>query len=88
MQTAYLILLTAAYATTEFGRAYPLTRGLSVLGITVVAVAVGAAITMYSVIDGVGVRTSDNPFRYVFTRLRVAATVVAVAGIVAIRVGT
>lgn len=33
-QTAYLVLLTAAYARTEFGRAYPLTRGISVLGIT------------------------------------------------------
>lgn len=33
-QTAYLVLLTAAYSRTEFGRAYPLTRGISVLGIT------------------------------------------------------
>lgn len=33
-QTAYLVLLTAAYARNEFGRAYPLTRGISVLGIT------------------------------------------------------
>ncbi|MFB7844219.1 EamA family transporter [Microbacterium sp. NPDC056052] len=36
-QTAYLLLLTAAYARTEFSRAYPLTRGVSVLGVTAAA---------------------------------------------------
>lgn len=38
LQTAYLILLTAAYAHSDFGVAYPLTRGLAVLGITTFAV--------------------------------------------------
>lgn len=106
-QTLYLVLLTAAYARTEFGRAYPMTRGLSVLGITLAAttllgerltplqlggvavvavsllvlswpprgtrhdkvgtlliVAVGATVTVYSVLDGVGVRASGQPLSY------------------------
>lgn len=105
-QTLYLILLTAAYARTEFSRAYPLTRGISVLGITVVSVgllgeristgqlagvalivlsllalswnrdatarrgdfplilAVGATVTTYSVLDGVGVRASGHALSY------------------------
>ncbi|WP_309064785.1 EamA family transporter [Microbacterium sp.] len=40
LQTAYLILLTAAYARTDFSVAYPLTRGLAVLGVTTLAVTV------------------------------------------------
>ena len=107
VQTAYLVLLTAAYAKTEFGRTYPLTRGIAVLGITLIstlflgermtpaqiggvavvavalfalswspkgkrggpagtlmAVAVGITITAYSVIDGMGVRLSGEPFGY------------------------
>ncbi|MFE6965639.1 EamA family transporter [Agromyces sp. NPDC057679] len=107
VQTAYLVLLTAAYAKTEFGRTYPLTRGIAVLGITLIstiflgermtpaqmagvavvavalfalswspmgkrggpagtlmAVAVGVTITAYSVIDGMGVRLSGEPFGY------------------------
>lgn len=107
VQTAYLVLLTAAYAKTEFGRTYPLTRGIAVLGITLIstiflgermtpaqiggvavvaialfalswtpkgrgngaagtlmAVAVGITITAYSVIDGIGVRLSGEPFGY------------------------
>lgn len=40
LQTAYLILLTAAYAHSDFGVAYPLTRGLAVLGVTALAVGV------------------------------------------------
>ncbi|GAA1788550.1 EamA family transporter [Agromyces lapidis] len=116
VQTAYLVLLTAAYAKTEFGRTYPLTRGIAVLGIalistvflgermtpaqiggvavvaialfalswspkgrggsgngsgsgggaagTLMAVAVGITITAYSVIDGMGVRISGEPFGY------------------------
>ncbi len=106
-QSLYLVLLTAAYARTEFGRAYPLTRGISVLGITLAAttllgeeltplqlggvavvavsllalswpaagarhdkvgtlliVAVGATVTVYSVLDGVGVRASAQPLSY------------------------
>lgn len=39
-QTLYLILLTAAYARTEFGRAYPMTRGISVLGVTIAAITI------------------------------------------------
>lgn len=34
LQTAYLILLTAAYAASDFGTAYPLMRGIAVLGVT------------------------------------------------------
>lgn len=34
VQTLYLVLLTAAYAKSEFGRTYPLTRGIAVLGVT------------------------------------------------------
>lgn len=107
VQTAYLVLLTAAYAKTEFGRTYPLTRGIAVLGITLIstiflgermtpaqivgvavvaialfalswtprgrssgpagtlmAVAVGLTITAYSVIDGMGVRVTGEPFGY------------------------
>jgi len=37
VQTGYLVLLTAAYAVGEFGRTYPLTRGVAVLGITLAA---------------------------------------------------
>lgn len=37
VQTLYLLLLTAAYARSEFGSAYPLTRGIAVLGITLVS---------------------------------------------------
>lgn len=33
LQTAYLILLTAAYAASDFGTAYPLMRGIAVLGV-------------------------------------------------------
>ncbi|WP_246846453.1 SMR family transporter [Humibacter ginsenosidimutans] len=106
IQTVYLILLTAAYEKTEFSRAYPLTRGIAVLGVTVIAVtvlgerltimqlvgvgvvaaallavawagsgrsnlvgvlmavAVGASITAYSVVDGVGVRASGDALSY------------------------
>ena len=112
VQTLYLVLLTAAYAKSEFGRTYPLTRGIAVLGITLIstmflgehmtpaqiagvavvaialfalswspkargggaggggaagtlmAVAVGITITAYSVIDGIGVRLSGEPFGY------------------------
>lgn len=106
VQTAYLILLTAAYAHTDFSRAYPLTRGLAVVGVATIsatvlgqrlsllqfagvavvaaallslawvgadradakglllALAVGAAITAYSITDGVGVRVSGNPLSY------------------------
>lgn len=107
LQTAYLILLTAAYAHTDFSVAYPLTRGLAVLGVTALAVsllgerltvvqacgvaiviaalftlalarrgghrsrlgmglvlAVGACVTAYSFIDGVGVRASGSPLGY------------------------
>lgn len=46
VQTAYLVLLTAAYARNEFSRAYPLTRGISVLGITAAsAVLLGERLT-------------------------------------------
>lgn len=38
LQTAYLILLTAAYAASDFGTAYPLMRGVAVLGVTAVSV--------------------------------------------------
>jgi drug/metabolite transporter (DMT)-like permease len=55
VQTLYLVLLTAAYAKSEFGRIYPLTRGIAVLGVT---------ITAYSVIDGMGVRLSGEPLGY------------------------
>lgn len=106
-QTLYLLLLTAAYARTEFGRAYPLVRGVSVLGVTTAAavffgerlappqlagvilvagslfalsasraarrelavtgmiLAVGAAVTVYSVMDGAGVRLSGRPLAYI-----------------------
>lgn len=106
LQTAYLILLTAAYAHSDFGVAYPLTRGLAVLGVTVLAVtllgerltalqfggvaivigalfalafarrqrtphrglllavAVGACVTAYSFVDGLGVRASGAPLSY------------------------
>ncbi|MET4158606.1 DMT family transporter [Agromyces sp. PvR057] len=106
VQTLYLVLLTAAYAKSEFGRTYPLTRGIAVLGITLIAtmflgermapaqiagvavvaialfalswspkgrggpagtlmaVAVGVTITAYSVLDGIGVRLSGEPFGY------------------------
>ena len=37
VQTLYLVLLTAAYAKSEFGRTYPLTRGIAVLGVTLFA---------------------------------------------------
>ncbi|KJL33486.1 EamA family transporter [Microbacterium azadirachtae] len=105
-QTLYLLLLTAAYARTEFGRAYPLARGASVLGVTAAAavlfgerltplqlagvaivtgslfalsvtkgalrdlastgliLAVGATVTVYSVIDGAGVRLSGHALSY------------------------
>ncbi|MDQ4215323.1 DMT family transporter [Microbacterium capsulatum] len=106
LQTAYLIMLTEAYAHTDFGVAYPLTRGLAVLGVTVLAVAllgerltvlqtagvaivigalfalafarrrrtprrglllalaVGACVTAYSFVDGIGVRASHAPLGY------------------------
>ncbi|MFF2494282.1 EamA family transporter [Agromyces sp. NPDC058064] len=106
VQTLYLVLLTAAYARSEFSRAYPLTRGVAVLGITLISttflgermtpaqligvavvaaalfalswspkgrggatgtlmtVAVGVTVTAYSVIDGMGVRLSGEPFAY------------------------
>ncbi len=106
LQTVYLILLTAAYARTDFSVAYPLTRGLAVLGVTALAVAllgerlsvvqtagvaiviaalfalalsrrrghsrvglllvlaVGACVTAYSFIDGIGVRSSGSPLGY------------------------
>lgn len=107
VQTGYLVLLTAAYAKADFGRAYPLTRGSAVLGVALVAtfvlgerlsvvqaagvgimaaaiislavvghgagesrggvllaLAVGATITAYSIIDGVGVRTGSDPLSY------------------------
>lgn len=38
LQTVYLILLTAAYAKMDFSKAYPLTRGIAVLGVTAVSV--------------------------------------------------
>ena len=38
LQTVSLILLTAAYARTEFGRAYPLARGFAVVCITATSV--------------------------------------------------
>lgn len=34
LQTTYMLLLTAAYARSEFGRVYPLTRGVAVIGVT------------------------------------------------------
>ncbi|QDW61328.1 DMT family transporter [Oerskovia sp. KBS0722] len=37
VQTLYLLLLTAAYAKSDFSSAYPLTRGIAVLGITLVS---------------------------------------------------
>lgn len=40
LQTAYLIMLTAAYAHTEFSKAYPLTRGVAVVVVTIVSVGV------------------------------------------------
>ncbi len=40
LQTAYLIMLTAAYARTEFSKAYPLTRGVAVVVVTIVSVGV------------------------------------------------
>ena len=40
LQTAYLIMLTAAYARTEFSKAYPLTRGVAVVEVTIVSVGV------------------------------------------------
>lgn len=39
LQTAYLIMLTALYATTEFSKAYPLARGVAIIGVTLVSVA-------------------------------------------------
>lgn len=106
VQTAYLLLLTAAYARSEFASAYPLTRGVAVLGVTLVStvflgertsaaqlggvavvalallalawaprgragasgmvmsVVVGVTVTVYSVLDGVGVRLSGEPLSY------------------------
>lgn len=40
LQTAYLILLTAAYAHSDFSVAYPATRGIAVVGVTALAVGV------------------------------------------------
>ena len=40
LQTAYLIMLTAAYSRTEFSKAYPLTRGVAVVVVTIVSVGV------------------------------------------------
>ncbi|PPL19413.1 DMT family transporter [Microterricola pindariensis] len=37
VQTLYLVLLTAAYAKSEFGKTYPLTRGIAVLGVTLIS---------------------------------------------------
>lgn len=107
LQTVYLLMLTAAYAHSDFSVAYPLTRGLAVLGVTGLAVAVlgerltvlqgtgvaivvgalfvlalarrggghsrlgmglvlavGACVTAYSFVDGVGVRVSGSPLGY------------------------
>ncbi|WP_341976209.1 EamA family transporter [Microbacterium sp. LTA6] len=106
LQTAYLILLTAVYSHLDLGVAYPFTRGLAVLGVTVLsvlvlgerlstvqyagvaivitalfaltlgrrrrwprsglllAIAVGACVTAYSFVDGVGVRASGTPLGY------------------------
>lgn len=105
-QVGYMLLLTTAYARTEFSTAYPLARGVSVLGITVVStlwlgehltrwqlagvgvvvlalltlamggsavrqrgpvaltLAVGLVTTVYSTIDGIGVRVSGDPLTY------------------------
>jgi multidrug transporter EmrE-like cation transporter len=38
LQTVYLLLLTTAYSKMEFGMAYPITRGIAVLGVTVISV--------------------------------------------------
>ncbi|MDF1489427.1 EamA family transporter [Tessaracoccus caeni] len=106
LQSLYLLLLTAAYARTDFSVAYPLTRGLAVLGVTVLsltvlgerlhalqmigvvlvigallalaflrhprstrtglllALAVGACVTGYSFVDGVGVRVAGTALGY------------------------
>ncbi|AMB60500.1 hypothetical protein AWU67_11410 [Microterricola viridarii] len=37
VQTLYLVLLTAAYAKSEFGKTYPLTRGIAVLGVALIS---------------------------------------------------
>ena len=106
VQTLYLVLLTAAYAHSEFSVAYPMARGSAVLGVTVFAVAVlgerfdalqtagivlvigallslpfirragtsrvgtllavatGATIAVYTVLDGIGVRQTAAPLGY------------------------
>lgn len=40
LQAAAIMLVTAAYARTEFGRAYPISRGLSIVVVTAVSVVV------------------------------------------------
>ncbi len=46
LQASAFILVTAAYAYTEFGRAYPMSRGIAILGITIVSVlALGESLT-------------------------------------------
>ncbi len=106
LQAVYLLLLTAAYARSEFGRVYPLARGISpalvaVITVTVLheslhpaqlvgvavlagalcslvllygmphrgdglwpAIATGVVIAAYTLVDGVGVRRSGDPFAY------------------------
>ena len=106
LQVGYMLLLTSAYSHGEFGRVYPLARGLSPLLVTAVAVAflgeeinvaellgvallcsalgalvlvkglprrgdglglavlTGMTIAAYTLVDGVGVTRTDNPFSY------------------------
>jgi len=106
LQVGYMLLLTSAYSHGEFGRVYPLARGLSPVLVTVVAVTAlggqlnagellgvaalcsalgtlvlvkglprrgdglglamltGVTIAAYTLVDGVGVTRTDNPFSY------------------------
>ena len=106
LQVGYMLLLTSAYSHGEFGRVYPLARGLSPVLVTAVAVTflgeeinaaelfgvallcsalgalvlvkglprrgdglglavlTGVTIAAYTLVDGVGVTKTDNPFSY------------------------
>jgi drug/metabolite transporter (DMT)-like permease len=54
LQTAYLILLTAAYANGDFSQLYPLVRGLAVVQVTIVSVVVLAERLSLLQLIGVG----------------------------------
>jgi drug/metabolite transporter (DMT)-like permease len=88
VQTAYLLLLTAAYERSDFGQAYALTRGMSIIGITVVStVLVGEEISAGQLL-GVGVIASALLGLTWIGRTRSTRLGIALAGLVALTITT